>query len=100
MADTCNDSHVILILDKYVQMLPWESLPCLRNKSVSRLPSISFLRDRILLMKYRNNGGDSSNNDKYFIEPQKAFYILNPDQDLKNTQNKFEDFVKRFFIYK
>ena len=100
MADTCNDSHVILILDKYVQMLPWESLPCLRNKSVSLLPSISFLRDRILLMKYRNNGGDSSNNDKYFIEPQKAFYILNPGQDLKDTQNKFENFVKRSFIYK
>ena len=100
MAGTCNDNqHVILILDKYVQMLPWESLPCLRNKSVSRLPSISFLRDRILLMKYQNNG-DSSNIDKYFIEPQKAFYILNPDQDLKNTQNKFEDFVKRSFIYK
>jgi len=83
-------------LDKYVQMLPWESLPCLRNKSVSQLP---FLRDRILLMKYRNNG-DSSNIDKYFIEPQKAFYILNPGQDLKDTQNKFENFVKRSFIYK
>ena len=51
-------------------------------------------------MKYRNNGGDSSNNDKYFIEPQKAFYILNPGQDLKDTQNKFENFVKRSFIYK
>ena len=100
MAGTCNDNqHVILILDKYVQMLPWESLPCLRNKSVSRLPSISFLRDRILLMKYQNNG-DSSNIDKYFIEPQKAFYILNPGQDLKDTQNKFENFVKRSFIYK
>ena len=100
MADTCNDNqHVILILDKYIQMLPWESLPCLQNQSVSRLPSITFLRDRILLVKYRNND-DSSNIDKYFIEPQKAFFILDPDQDLKNTQNKFEDFVKRFFIYK
>lgn len=76
-------------------MLPWESLPCLRNQSVSRLPSISFLRDRILSMKCQNNN-NSSNNGKYFIDPQKAFYILNPSQDLESTQKKFEDFVKRF----
>ncbi|CAJ0745885.1 17314_t:CDS:10 [Entrophospora sp. SA101] len=90
-----DDQHVILILDKYVQMLPWESFPCLRNQSVSRLPSISFLRDRILSMK-RQNINNSSNNEKYFIDPQKTFYILNPSQDLENTQKKFEDFVKSF----
>ena len=74
---TDDNQHVILILDKYVQMLPWESLPCLRNQSVSRLPSISFLRDRILLMKYQNHG-NSGSSDKYFIDPQKTSYILNP----------------------
>ena len=75
MADTCNDSHVILILDKYIQMLPWESLPCLQNQSVSRLPSITFLRDRILLVKYRNND-DSSNIDKYLLNHKRHFTSL------------------------
>jgi len=95
---TDDDQHVILILDKYVQMLPWESLPCLQNQSVSQLPSISFLRDRILLMKHQSHD-NSRSSDKYFIDPQKAFYILNPSQDLKDTQNRFEDFVKRLVFF-
>ncbi|KAF9970421.1 hypothetical protein BGZ73_006866 [Actinomortierella ambigua] len=41
-------AHVILILDKHLQMFPWENLPVLRGEAVSRLPSIWFLRDRIL----------------------------------------------------
>ncbi|KAG0258711.1 hypothetical protein DFQ27_004497 [Actinomortierella ambigua] len=43
-----NGAHVILILDKHLQMFPWENLPVLRGEAVSRLPSIWFLRDRIL----------------------------------------------------
>ncbi|CAG8612987.1 8288_t:CDS:10, partial [Gigaspora rosea] len=88
-----NDQHVILILDKNVQMLPWESLPCLRSQAVSRLPSLSFLRDRITLINHNNNKPKTSN---YIIDQSKAFYVLNPSQDLKYTQNEFEGFVKSF----
>ncbi|CAG8606463.1 2026_t:CDS:10, partial [Dentiscutata heterogama] len=91
-----DDQHVILILDKNVQMLPWESLPCLRSQAVSRLPSLSFLRDRITLINHINNEQGESNTSNYFIDQRKAFYILNPSQDLKYTQNEFEDFVKSF----
>ncbi|CAG8500014.1 24159_t:CDS:10, partial [Racocetra persica] len=91
-----DDQHVILILDKNVQMLPWESLPCLRSQAVSRLPSLSFLRDRIMFMNHINNQQCESNISNYVIDRRKAFYVLNPSQDLKYTQNEFEDFVKSF----
>ncbi|CAG8464478.1 7082_t:CDS:10 [Acaulospora colombiana] len=89
------DQHVILILDKNVQMLPWESLPCLRHQPVSRLPSFSFLRDRIMLTEHihrrKTNKTDWSD---YAVDPNKCFFVLNPGQDLKNTQDEFENFVK------
>ncbi|CAG8726210.1 31231_t:CDS:10, partial [Gigaspora margarita] len=86
-----NDQHVILILDKNVQMLPWESLPCLRSQAVSRLPSLSFLRDRITLINHNNNKQCESKTANYIIDQRKAFYVLNPSQDLKYTQNEFEE---------
>ncbi|CAI2170099.1 16975_t:CDS:10 [Funneliformis geosporum] len=95
MSSNVDDQHVILILDKNVQMLPWESLPCLRSQAVSRLPSLSFLRDRIMLTNHVNNKQDNNPGWlDYVIDQQKSFYVLNPSQDLKRTQNEFEDFVK------
>lgn len=35
--------HVVLILDKQLQSLPWESINLLQNHSVSRIPSIDIL---------------------------------------------------------
>ncbi|GBC35024.1 uncharacterized protein OCT59_023160 [Rhizophagus irregularis] len=97
--DNHDNQHVILILDKNVQMLPWESLPCLRFQAVSRLPSLSFLRDRIMLTNHVNKKGENKRGEKtewsdYVIDVNKIFYVLNPSQNLKHTQNKFEDFVK------
>ncbi|CAG8506100.1 10891_t:CDS:10 [Funneliformis mosseae] len=95
MSSNVDDQHVILILDKYVQMLPWESLPCLRSQAVSRLPSLSFLRDRIMLTNHVNNKQDNKQGWlDYVIDQHKSFYVLNPSQDLKHTQNEFEGFVK------
>ena len=47
LANTGDDAHnhLILIVDKSAQRIPWESLPILRGEAVSRLPSINFLRD-------------------------------------------------------
>ncbi|RIA83404.1 peptidase family C50-domain-containing protein [Glomus cerebriforme] len=89
-----DNQHVILILDKNVQMLPWESLPCLRFQAVSRLPSLSFLRDRIMLTEHVNKKGKKTGRSDYVINQHKIFYVLNPSQNLKHTQNEFEDFVK------
>src|SRR6266511_2860782 len=97
MNSNTDDQHVILILDKNVQMLPWESLPCLRSQAVSRLPSLSFLRDRIVLTDHVNSKqGNKTGWLDYVVDRHKTFYVLNPSQNLKHTQNEFEDFVKRY----
>ncbi|ORZ11265.1 peptidase family C50-domain-containing protein [Lobosporangium transversale] len=77
-------AHVILILDKHLQIFPWESCPVLREEAVSRVPSIWFLRDRILQQKYCI----------FKVDPQKTFYILNPGGDLKNTEDEFKEYVE------
>jgi len=83
--------HTILILDKYVQLFPWESLPCLRGHSVSRLPSLNALRDRILEMRENSEG---HRRPGYYVGSSSGTYILNPDSDLKRTQNMFENDLK------
>ncbi|TKY84841.1 hypothetical protein EX895_005921 [Sporisorium graminicola] len=45
------DHHVFLVLDKNTAVFPWESMPILRNRAVSRIPSMAFLQDRIEMAK-------------------------------------------------
>ncbi|KAK9721486.1 separin protein [Basidiobolus ranarum] len=85
-----SDSHMILILDKHLQAFPWESTNVLRSVPVSRLPSLSFLRDRILHTKCASK----NNSHKLYVDPKHTSYILNPSGDLKSTQKEFEDFLK------
>ncbi|KAF9110810.1 hypothetical protein BGX27_005860, partial [Mortierella sp. AM989] len=109
-------AHVILILDKHLQVFPWESCPVLRQEAVSRVPSMWFLRDRILQQKYNlskmspedpfsesstlssaSTGGEHLWNCKWRdleLDPQKTFYVLNPGGDLKNTEEEFKDYVE------
>jgi hypothetical protein len=42
---------MVLILDQNLQAFPWESLPCLEGQSVSRLPSLECLRERLLFQR-------------------------------------------------
>ncbi|KAG0138703.1 peptidase family C50-domain-containing protein [Tuber indicum] len=81
--------HTILILDKSVHMFPWESLPCLRGHSVSRLPSLASLRDRILMMQEKEPSQQSR--PGFYADKTRGAYILNPGSDLVNTQKAFED---------
>lgn len=78
--------HTVLILDKSVHVLPWESLPCLDGRSVSRLPSLASLRERLLLQNfsYENQAG-------LYINRSNTGYILNPALDLTNTQKTYEE---------
>ncbi|KAF9980812.1 hypothetical protein BGZ75_007953 [Mortierella antarctica] len=103
-------AHVILILDKHLQGFPWESCPALRGEAVSRMPSIWFLRDRILQQRFLSSSGqqDPTNAQDQApgpqqersewrdleVDPQRTFYILNPAGDLKNTEREFEDYVQ------
>lgn len=78
--------HTILILDKALHSFPWESLPCMQGQAVSRLPSLSALRDRIL--RQQEDMPEDAAPGQY-IHVNSGAYILNPSGDLKSTQTMF-----------
>ncbi|KAI9724848.1 MAG: hypothetical protein M1812_000124 [Candelaria pacifica] len=82
-----SSQHTILILDKSLHVFPWESLPVLRGLSVSRLPSLSCLRDRLMIQKQQAHAGGL---DGYHINRSNGTYVMNPAGDLKSTQKTFE----------
>lgn len=73
-------SPLILILDEALACLPWESMPCLADHPVCRLPCSAFV-DRCAGAA-REKGGAAS--------AASAYYILNPSGDLQRTQSTFE----------
>ncbi|KAJ3055646.1 hypothetical protein HK097_009845 [Rhizophlyctis rosea] len=85
--------HIILIPDKYLQTFPWESIPVLRGKPVSRVPCLAFLRDRVISAGMRN-GNEGEGKWKMEVDKKKTFYLLNPSGDLKDTQKEFEGELK------
>ncbi|KAG8713526.1 hypothetical protein FRC11_011895, partial [Ceratobasidium sp. 423] len=97
------DHHLFLVLDKNAQQIPWESIPVLRGRSVSRIPSISFLVDRIQLARHRQGlpfvPPDSKSGiqqiDRIVVDPKRVRYVLNPKGDLKHTEKQFAPWLKR-----
>ncbi|EED17022.1 separin, putative [Talaromyces stipitatus ATCC 10500] len=90
----CNSSsekgtldHMILILDKSLHSFPWESLPCLHGRPVSRMPSLACLRERIV----RFRSLEDSYENVFEVNPHNGHFILNPSGDLKTTQSTFEE---------
>lgn len=88
-----NDSHMFLVLDHNVQGVPWESIPVLRGQSVSRIPSVSFLLDRVRLASAKNRSGDVV--DRISVDPRKTFFVLNPSGDLKGTEGRFKSWLEQ-----
>eukprot|EP01117_Protostelium_nocturnum_P013835 TRINITY_DN5208_c0_g1_i1.p1 TRINITY_DN5208_c0_g1~~TRINITY_DN5208_c0_g1_i1.p1 ORF type:complete len:2117 (-),score=738.52 TRINITY_DN5208_c0_g1_i1:380-6730(-) len=72
---------IIMILDKQIQSLPWESTRMLQNQQVTRLPSFTFFKTR-------------TNESEEGVDARKTFYILNPSKELLNLQNHFEPFFR------
>ena len=89
------DNHMFLILDKNIQGLPWESIPILRGESVSRIPDVRFLLDRLDLVGYQRGGkSEGPGAGRVRIDPRKTFYVLNPAGDLTGTEGRFDDWLK------
>jgi separase len=86
------DSHLFLILGRNVQAFPWESIPILRGRSVSRIPNMDFLVDRLQLASCQTGGGVKS--DRTVVNPKRVSYILNPSGDLKGTEERFRSWLK------
>ncbi|KAI5295266.1 hypothetical protein KEM52_001876, partial [Ascosphaera acerosa] len=74
--DTMRHQHTILVLDKELHAIPWESLRFLRGRAISRAPSLQSVLDRL--------GPSDSCLDRTNVS-----YILNPSGDLESTQAKF-----------
>ena len=92
-----NDSHIFLVLDKNVQGIPWESLPVLRGKSVSRIPSMDFLLDRLEFShwrKWEDGRPQEGLVDQAAVDPRKSYFVLNPSGDLKATEDRFSAWLK------
>ncbi|KAJ8693527.1 separin protein [Pleurotus ostreatus] len=83
-----DDEHMFLILDKNLQGIPWESIPVLRGRSVSRIPSMQFLLDRVRFANMRRPG-----HSKKFVDPRQTYYVLNPSGDLTKTEDRFKDWL-------
>ncbi|KAF7338167.1 Cysteine peptidase C50 [Mycena venus] len=89
------DEHTFLILDKNIQGLPWENIPILRGKSVSRIPSVDFLLDRVQLAGWLVHGaGASAVVDRASVDPRNGYCVLNPSGDLVRTEGRFKAWVQ------
>ncbi|KAM4612859.1 separin [Polymixia lowei] len=78
--------HVVLILDKYLQKLPWESVSCLRPCSVTRMPSLHSLLGHCVQKE-----SDPGCVLKQGVDTKQVFYVLNPDANLQDTQEQFRE---------
>ncbi|XP_046881955.1 separin [Hypomesus transpacificus] len=78
--------HVVLILDKYLQKLPWESISCLRPQSVTRMPSLHSLLGLCALKE--SDPGCVLNRG---VDTKQVYYVLNPDANLGDTEERFKD---------
>lgn len=78
------DRHpLVLILDKDIQLLPWEALPMMKNQQCSRVPSLFFLAS--LFASHNQNKASVA---KVGVNNEKIFYVLNPNNDLQRTQDR------------
>lgn len=84
-----SDEHLFLVLDKNVQGLPWESTPIPRGCSVSRIPRIEFLHDRVTFaeLKREARGQIHKSEDSAAVDASSGYCILNPSGGLGLRKN-------------
>ncbi|XP_058598610.1 separin isoform X1 [Neofelis nebulosa] len=79
-----SNRHLVLVLDKDLQKLPWESIPSLRALPVTRLPSFHFLLSYSII---RESGASAVLSQG--VDPRNTFYVLNPHNNLSSTEEQF-----------
>jgi len=75
--------HTLLVLDRDLHALPWESLPCMRGVPATRLPSLALLQAR--LQRWAADPAYGAIGDR-----RSVYYVLNPGDDLASTQARLE----------
>jgi len=86
-----NPPHTILMLDNNLHGFPWESLPCLSKLSISRLPSLAALRERLLSI--RPSSTEDAARGHYITASNGGTTILNPGGDLANTTKTLQPII-------
>lgn len=79
-----NQEHLVLIPSAECAEFPWESLDFMRNKSISRVPSVSLLLT-LLKENYKENGSS----EEILVSKERLYYLINPGGDLLRTEEKF-----------
>lgn len=101
---------VVLVLDEELQAIPWEGLPCLRGRAVTRVPAVPFV---FAALETRCDVGAASDADSRRNSPgsgrcsrrrdsspagpdpspsrdrirlDKGYYVLDPEANLPHTQ--------------
>ncbi|XP_009459398.1 PREDICTED: separin [Nipponia nippon] len=80
---TQTGGSLVLVLDKHLQKLPWESMACLKAVPVTRLPSLRFLLSYSLAQKQAGSVLSRG------VNPSSTFYVLNPHSNLLGTEERF-----------
>lgn len=78
-------NHTVLVLDKALHVIPWESLPSLQGYPVCRVPSLECIRERLTQFRCDKAGSGQR------VSRAHGTYILNPGGDLQTTQGTFDD---------
>ncbi|KAE8222983.1 hypothetical protein CF319_g3903 [Tilletia indica] len=93
-----DDHHLFLVLDKDACAFPWESLALLRDRPVSRIPSVRFLQDRIKMAPLfcPEQREDAAENGRYYdLANPRTFWLLNPGGDLKRTEGRLAPWLAK-----
>ncbi|KIY31248.1 hypothetical protein I305_06356 [Cryptococcus gattii E566] len=100
ISSTLGEEHIFLALDKNVQPFPWESIPILRGRPISRIPSLSFLLDQVAMGNHLRPSltqsivaADNHLGIKRIVNSRRTFYILNPSGDLARTETHFKPWI-------
>lgn len=77
------ETHFVIIPSSNCSFIPWESLSFMKNKSVSRMPSVQGLL-RVLKLQPKTTCVFNNPN-----QSPKVHYLINPEGDLKRTESTF-----------
>ncbi|PKI85826.1 hypothetical protein MVES_000296 [Malassezia vespertilionis] len=78
--------HLFLILDRSLCAIPWESLPVLRHRAVSRIPTLAMLYTHLA------QRGDAPH---LRLDPRNTGHLLNPSADLTRSEARFAPMLAR-----
>lgn len=83
-------SELVLMIDENLQVIPWESIPCLRDISCYRIPSLTILLGMIQAQKTTNALIEETR-----VDLSKAWYLVDPDNNLPTSKSTMMSYLSR-----